>query len=686
MRQDEQVNACLTFKKFLIINDWEIQTQNEEIKKFIEYNLKYLLPEIFEKKLFNILSALDYGFSLTEKIFGYENTEFGKKIILKDLKTRTPHSLEFHQDNYGNLDKIIQDTKSGKIELNKYKYIIYAYQKEFDNFYGKSEFNIGTYRAWFSKNAIIKFWNIYLERFGMPVIKGKYPLNRLNEKEEFLRILKNVQSKTAITYPDGFDIDLLEVSKTSESGFEKAIDKYNLMIARNMLMPDLMGISGGQTGGGSYSLGQEQFGIFYKIINQIKNEIAILIDKEIIKPLVLWNFGKQEEDVYFSWIKTDDGKKDSQVKNWLEAIKTGKLDPSWQQWNYFLQSIQFPELTKEEIKQREEETKAKADMKIKMIENNPLTNQNNNTDDDTNNDNENEAKQDIEKEKTNDIKNQTAKYGKYYRELTQYEKKINYTRLDKTQTELWEKYKIELADLFKTSINALVDEIKRKGIIEKKRIDLVNKLELKFMSKIQQSFNNCLKESYKFGKETAKEEMPNKSYIVDSAVELDNEDVINWLKQNAIFTTTTEAEEILKKVKPILYDSIRNGAGVKETISMINDALKSWDITMDANRIETIVRTVTQKAFNEARGQQFNEVKDMIVGYQYSAIMDDRTSDICAALDGKIFNPTEFSYYNPPKHYNCRSLLVPIYADEKLDGFSEMPATERIQGDFLKLV
>ena len=172
---------------------------------------------------------------------------------------------------------------------------------------------------------------------------------------------------------------------------------------------------------------------------------------------------------------------------------------------------------------------------------------------------------------------------------------------------------------------------------------------------------------------------------------LDNEDVSAWLTENAFYISGIENENILKTVKGILLDSIRAGSGIREVIKQIDVALSGYlmvpgvEETANAARIETIARTNIAKAFNEARAMQYTEMSDEIKAYQYSAIMDGRTSDICIALDKKIFKPSELEYYNPPNHHRCRSLIVPIFNDEEFDGYSDMPATDMENGSFLKL-
>lgn len=234
MRGDEQINSLLTLKKFFIINGKrDIECEDEKIKDFLYMCLDFYLEETFDKKLLNILSAVDYGFSLTEKIFGIKDTEFGQKIVLTNLRTRPPHTFEFDQDVYGDITQIRQHQGRGSdIQLEPQKFIHYAYQKEFDNPYGRSEFNSGVYRAWWSKNFLIKLWNIYLERFGMPTVVGTYPASMVQHRADLIATLKNIQAKTSITLPEGITVDTLAGSTSNQSEYEKAIDKYNTFIAR----------------------------------------------------------------------------------------------------------------------------------------------------------------------------------------------------------------------------------------------------------------------------------------------------------------------------------------------------------------------------------------------------------------------------------------------------------------------
>lgn len=70
----------------------------------------------------------------------------------------------------------------------------------------------------------------------------------------------------------------------------------------------------------------------------------------------------------------------------------------------------------------------------------------------------------------------------------------------------------------------------------------------------------------------------------------------------------------------------------------------------------TIVRTAIQHANSVARQRVWENNSDIIEGYKWVSTLDNRTSEQCRALDGKVFKIGEGPL--PPIHPNCRSTTV----------------------------
>ena len=100
-------------------------------------------------------------------------------------------------------------------------------------------------------------------------------------------------------------------------------------------------------------------------------------------------------------------------------------------------------------------------------------------------------------------------------------------------------------------------------------------------------------------------------------------------------------------------------------------------------RLETVVRTRLFEAINEARFNFFRDpsLAGFVEALEYSAILDGRTTEVCAALDGKIYKADSavWDTLRPPNHFNCRSLLIAVTAQDTWSE-SDEPKVEPAQG------
>jgi len=297
MKKDDQIKATLTMKKFARLStSWDIKPAGD--KKEYKEQAEFIKDQFvgmqgtFEDCLYNIYSAIDFGFSITEKIFQVvPNGRWVGKYGLKALKTRDPENYEFIVDDHGNLhDRGIVftgDPKSKGYPIDKF--IIYSYNKEFSNWYGTSDLR-ACYRSWWSKEIIIRFYNIFLERFGMPLAVGKYkPGMDPTQVDNLRNLLANIQAKYAITVPDSVTVELLSAQGAGGQGYRSAIDMHNRLISRSILVPDLVGFT--ETKGGSFALGRKHFDVFLWVLKKLGRDTEEnIVGEQIIKQLIDMNW------------------------------------------------------------------------------------------------------------------------------------------------------------------------------------------------------------------------------------------------------------------------------------------------------------------------------------------------------------------------------------------------------------
>jgi SPP1 gp7 family putative phage head morphogenesis protein len=82
---------------------------------------------------------------------------------------------------------------------------------------------------------------------------------------------------------------------------------------------------------------------------------------------------------------------------------------------------------------------------------------------------------------------------------------------------------------------------------------------------------------------------------------------------------------------------------------------------------ERIARTELMRFYNLAHYGVYQSLpRGVVVGYEYSVVLDDRTSHICRGLAGKRVAAHRLRHL-PPFHPHCRTVLIPIFAAEQAE-------------------
>jgi phage gp29-like protein len=315
MLTDDQIYAISTIKKAIILSPgWTVQPASDSkrdiaIADFVRWNF-VRMPGTLRNVLFNVLTAMDYGFSITEKVWTLEkeNPKYRGLIKLKKLSPKSPLNFDFDMDDFGNILNIEQQIsplpmigstqRSDPRLLDPKKFIHYAYNARFGNPYGTADLR-AAFVAWIEKKMIRRFWSIYLERFGSPPVMAKIPRNATTTERNLIKeVLRNIQTRTGLTIPEGFEITLLEAMRSGHAGFETAIAEKNMAISHAILMPDLLGFSSGERPG-SFALGKAHVDIFLYVLEKVARDLEDdIIAEQLIIPLVDMNFRVSDYPIF----------------------------------------------------------------------------------------------------------------------------------------------------------------------------------------------------------------------------------------------------------------------------------------------------------------------------------------------------------------------------------------------------
>jgi len=119
--------------------------------------------------------------------------------------------------------------------------------------------------------------------------------------------------------------------------------------------------------------------------------------------------------------------------------------------------------------------------------------------------------------------------------------------------------------------------------------------------------------------------------------------------------------------------SLENGESVQQAATRIVggtvDGIAVAGIMQTSRRsAEAIVRTAINEIVNQVRLTSLQDMDDVVKAIQQVSTLDSRTSDICIAYSGLVWDIEDLSPIDhalpfnggPPRHINCRSTIVPV--------------------------
>lgn len=175
------------------------------------------------------------------------------------------------------------------------------------------------------------------------------------------------------------------------------------------------------------------------------------------------------------------------------------------------------------------------------------------------------------------------------------------------------------------------------------------------------------------------------SSVIDAA--LPTERVINTMMNEAAILGAPSKDWWARQAGDTKWrfsTEVRSGLLAGEDRGVIARRVRD-SLDISASNAEALVRTSVQTVANEARLETYRENSDVVVGFRQLSTLDGRTTDICIAysdgewdLNGNPINGTTLPFNGgPPRHWNCRSVLVPILDTTEALGFDITGGTTR---------
>lgn len=362
MKRDEQVKAALKFKKDSVLaSGWEVvspgdQEEDWEVTRFVKDTLT-MMPGGWNAVLLDILTALDYGHAVLERVYAEQEVgEWKGKLVLSRAQGVKPHYIDFVVDEFGVLQGLQQHTVNMKAEaLPPAKFIRYTHAMEFGNFYGVSDLE-AAYRPWWVKENAYKWLAVTLERYGMAPLFAFYDPNSYQGGmvEELKKVVKGVQNATLGVIPraskDALELWSQDLNKGSSELFLLALDRFDQHIARAILVPDLIGMSSNTGQTGSLARSSVNAESFFRVVKQLQDSVSdTVMNAQVIPQICDLNFPGLQSYPVFKFMPFTDDKRLEIITTWTGLVGASVVNKIEDDEVHIRKVLGFPENENPEV-------------------------------------------------------------------------------------------------------------------------------------------------------------------------------------------------------------------------------------------------------------------------------------------------------------------------------------------------
>lgn len=322
--KDTHLFSQLQTRKLAVTGlDWEVQpfSQDEtdqEIAAFVEEQLKEL--DGFSDNLMDILDAIGKGISFQEIEWEYRDGH----VVVGNIEY--VHQKKFYYDTLTDALMLRTEAFPGGIPLPENKFIVHRYKARSGH---PSRYGVLRVVAWMYlfKNYDLKDWVSFCEVYGMPLRLGTYDATASEkDKAALMDAIVRMGTDAVGIVPSGTDIKFIESNKQSSVDIYERLARF----CDEQMSKAIVGQTLTSDSGGSYAQSKTHNDVRQDLTEADCKAVMETVRRDLIRPLVEFNFGVQAHVPYFilNATDTDDLKETAEIVNTLAAAGL-EIPKSW---------------------------------------------------------------------------------------------------------------------------------------------------------------------------------------------------------------------------------------------------------------------------------------------------------------------------------------------------------------------
>lgn len=611
----QKLSRAVAGRKALIVSATD---ENIELEKEIQERFRGIK---FNRIVNHLITARYFGYSCFEIVY---NEDFTISTLIP-----IPHQYV----SYNTRDKKwVLKIGTQEIELNREKFLLCIHKWNPAQVTGKSIFE-SCLTSFLDKDMYSKQLRGLAKQYGDVITVYPYDINSSDdEKKQIKENIENMSGKTSIGVPveDIGDIDInkvvtfIKLSDLDPNVYTELADREKEKLIQNILGSTLTMDNGGGTG--SYSLGEVHKEGFDEVVEEICRFVCDSLFQLIEIDAQFHGYNAKEFEFSLEKVLTDTEKieqeKKQQELNSLKLDNINKLSSAgYELENQYLGEylgIDYKKIIKKNIQS----------FKI------------------------NEFSEDEDKKLFNIVESANTFNTYILSKLEKFTKNISQQIRDQIMN-------LKEGDEFVLDLDySLLED------------DLIISQLKGYSNSRYTTFNEVIEEfdPFKMKFEEAIKSFLDKTPVLYDTIEEITEEVranVVWLKKSTDLEITSKLFDNMKK-------SMESGTTFKQWLKDCDEVINKAGLGNQGYYLENVYRTNMMTQYSIGNYKQQIEVVEEFPYWEYSAIEDNRTSNICKQLDGVIkrYDDPFWSTYYPPNHYQCRSTVISRSKEEiKRHGF-----------------
>lgn len=282
--RDDQVKSTFQQRRLAVVSSpWEVEPgieNNRAAKKAADALRENLESINFDRITDQMLFGIFYGHAVGEIMWQLN----GSMVDIGEIRVRDRQRFRYGLDGALHLQR--KDFQFEPMPDRKF-WTFNTGADHSDNPYGIGLAHWLYWPVYFKRNDI-KFWLVFLEKFGMPTAVGKLPAGQIDNttmRNKLLDALNSIATDSAIIIPDGAVVELLEAARAGTATYEEMKDSMDAAISKIVLSQTMT-----TDNGSSRSQAEVHSGVKEEVVKADADLVCESFNRTVVKWWTEYNF------------------------------------------------------------------------------------------------------------------------------------------------------------------------------------------------------------------------------------------------------------------------------------------------------------------------------------------------------------------------------------------------------------